>query len=72
MPANTGAAASANVSGTGVGDWRYADTIRALSPSLLPLAARFSQDADERPACSIEEDKLLESALAEHWDLDNR
>ena len=24
------------------------------------------------PPCSIEEDKVLESALAEHWELDNR
>ena len=45
---------------------------KAPSPRSSLWLPRYCLDADECFTCSIEEDKLLESALAEHWDLDNR
>lgn len=72
MPANAAAAIALNANGINVGDWRCALSNTCPLPHPRKRKSRDLRRSDASPACSIEEDKLLEGALAEHWELDNR
>ena len=76
MPANSPVGASGDANNSRSGDWRYATPSFATHPpphaAVFPDRRIMAETAEQVSTRSIEEDKLLESALAEHWELDNR